>query len=72
LKIIEIKAKYHTIEIRNIYIIGNISIQSRYNNKIIGENDTKMIDESKKHKRETPFYKYLEQPRIENRILIGD
>jgi len=72
LKITEIRAKYNTIEIRIICIIGNNSIQSRYDNKIIGESDTKMIDKSKKHKRETPFYKYLKQPRIENRIPIGD
>jgi len=37
LKIIEISAKYKTIEIRIIYIIGNNSIQNKYNNKIIGK-----------------------------------
>jgi len=37
LKIIEIGAKYNTIEIRIIYIIGNNSIQNKYNNKIIGK-----------------------------------
>jgi len=37
LKIIEISAKYNTIEIRIIYIIGDNSIQNKYNNKIIGK-----------------------------------
>jgi len=37
LKILEISAKYNTIEIRIIYIIGNNSIQNKYNNKIIGK-----------------------------------
>jgi len=37
LKIIEISAKYNTIEIRIIHIIGDNSIQNKYNNKIIGK-----------------------------------
>jgi len=37
LKIIEISAKYNTIEIRIIYMIGNNSIQNKNNNKIIGK-----------------------------------
>jgi len=37
LKIEEISAKYNTIEIRIIYIIGDNSIQNKYNNKIIGK-----------------------------------
>jgi len=37
MKIIEISAKHNTIEIRNIYIIGNNSIQNKYDNKIIGK-----------------------------------
>jgi len=37
LKIIEISAKYNTIKIRIIYIIGNNAIQNKFNDKIVGK-----------------------------------